>query len=489
MKLDALIRVSQSGGRAGEEFRSPEQQREICERWAASNGAEIVAWHEAIDVSGKTMARPDVDAVRARLHAKQTDGVIIAWLDRFSRAPIAEAMTVHDEITKAGGKVVACDMAGIDASDPTGEWMLTAMLATNRMQWRRLAERWSMSRRDAISAGKAMGGAPFGYRYADPSPRAHGRGVIDSRLVPDERHAAVVLELFERKAAGATWLELARWLDTAAPKPDGRRWARSSVSTIIQCETYLGQVRHGEHVHADAHDKLVTASLWRRAQNEPGRRTPRGKYLLSGLVHCAACGRRMQGSLRNGTRIYVCRYDGCPARSSVTTARLDAEVIERFFARLEDFHVRATDDAGIQEASEDVKRLTGEVERLAAIVPKHPAAVAAHQRALAEAESSLIEAEDRHAELAASLAQDGPNARELQADWPALTLAERREILRAGIDAALVRRASGHGVASRVSERVLVLFRGEAPSELAASRQPVTSWTWTDNAGSLRAAA
>jgi hypothetical protein len=28
------------------------------------------------------------------------DGVIIAWLDRFSRPPIAEAITVHDEIKK-----------------------------------------------------------------------------------------------------------------------------------------------------------------------------------------------------------------------------------------------------------------------------------------------------------------------------------------------------------------------------------------------------
>src|SRR5947209_7615725 len=95
LRLDALIRVSRVGGRSGEEFRSPEQQREICQQWADRNGAKIVATHEAIDVSGKTMARADVDAARTRLQAGETDGVIIAWLDRYSRAPVSEAMTVH----------------------------------------------------------------------------------------------------------------------------------------------------------------------------------------------------------------------------------------------------------------------------------------------------------------------------------------------------------------------------------------------------------
>jgi len=488
MRLDALIRVSQTGGRAGEDFRSPEQQREICTQWADRNGAEIVAWHEAIDVSGKTMARPDIEAARARLSAKQTDGVIIAWLDRFSRAPIAEAMTVHDEITKAGGKVVACDMAGIDASDPTGEWMLTAMLATNRMQWRRLAERWAMSRSDAIKAGKAMGGATFGYRYADPTPRQRGRGVVDSRLVPDERHAPIVRELFERKAAGATWLELARWLNTAAPKPDGRRWARSSVSTIIGCRTYLGEVRHGENVHAGAHEPIVSAPLWRRAQNEPGRRTPRGTYLLGGLVRCAGCGRAMQGSLRNGARIYVCRVDECPSHGNVRTALLDAEVVEQLFARLADFHARAVDDSEVAALREDAQRLTGDVERLATVIPSHPAAIAAHQNALAGAERTLADAEDRLDQLLASVSQDAPDVRELRADWPSLTLDERREILRAGIDTVLVRKAATRGPGGRIAERALVLFRGEAPDDLLNGRRAAIAWEWTDALELARAA-
>ena len=62
LKLDALIRVSRKDGREGDSFRSPRQQQEICEQWAAANDAEVVEWHEGIGRSGKTMDRADVAA-------------------------------------------------------------------------------------------------------------------------------------------------------------------------------------------------------------------------------------------------------------------------------------------------------------------------------------------------------------------------------------------------------------------------------------------
>ena len=108
-------------------------------------------------------------------------------------------------------------MAGLDPNDPTGEMALTVHLAVNRMQWRKTAERYERDRKEAIAEGKAIGGAPFGYRFRDPTPKGEPR----RRATPTScstRPAPIVRELFERKAAGATWLELARWLDEVAPK-------------------------------------------------------------------------------------------------------------------------------------------------------------------------------------------------------------------------------------------------------------------------------
>jgi hypothetical protein len=361
------------------------------------------------------------------------------------------------------------------------------------MEWRTAAERWDMSRADAVKAGKAIGGAPFGYRFRDPSPRTRGKGVIDSRLVVHEHEAECVLGVFERKAAGATWLELARYLDGATPKPNGGHWSRTTVREMIQRRTYLGEIAHGEHVHPGAHEAIVSEALWRRAQGAPGRRTPRGTYLLSGLARCAGCGRNMRGTKlgRNSSRVYGCDCRNCPARSTIMVDALDAEVVEQFFAHLDDFHVQAVDDAEIEAAQRDVQERTGTVERLAAVVPSSMAGIAAHQDALRAAEDALLEAEDRLHQLTTSAAASGPTARELRGDWPTLSLDDQREILRAGIDAVLVRRSRSGSTAKRLParDRIVVLFRGDAPEGLNDRRMPVRSWTWTDDPSSLVSAA
>ncbi len=502
LRLDRLIRVSVQDGREGDSFRSPGQQRGLCDTWARTNGAEIVFEHTAISGrnSAKTMARTDVDAAVARIRAGLTDGVVVAWLDRFSRAPVREALSVYQDIRDAGGRVIAVDMAGLNPDDATGEFALTVHLAVNRMVWRKTAERYAQSRREAIEDGKSIGRPTLGYRYADPTRKPHGPGVINSRLVVYEPERPVVLELFERKASGASWLQLARWLDVVMPKPAGRLWARSSVSDLIGRRVYLGEVHHGEFRNAGAHEAIVPVALWRRAQNVPGERTPRGAYLLSGRVRCAGCGRRMQagkpGHLGD-RRTCECRNRECPARSVVMVDLLDAEVLTCLWERLDAFHLAAVEDEEVETARTSVEDLTAALEMLAAVIPSHPVAVAAHQAALQEAEMALQTAEDRMRQLRGAREGNGTMTRELRDDWPNLALDEQREIIRAAVHVVLVRRATRPGPASRgtprpIRERVLVLFRGEAPPELIDNGRndgPMRSWAWNDEPGSLTVSA
>lgn len=53
------------------------------------------------------------------------------------------------------------------------ELVFTKMLAFARYPSRQTAERWELSRRDVVKAGKSLGRAIFGYRYRDATP---GRG-------------------------------------------------------------------------------------------------------------------------------------------------------------------------------------------------------------------------------------------------------------------------------------------------------------------------
>jgi DNA invertase Pin-like site-specific DNA recombinase len=496
LRLDVLIRTSQRK----KEAKSPQQQLDLCESCAEINGYEITAVHDSGgSESGKTMARQTIENALARIQAGKTDGVIVAWLDRLGRAPIEEAMTVFRQITTAGGVLVPADGGGkpIEPDDPQGETNLVIQLQIARQYWAQTAKRFNMSREGAIREGKAMG-CPFGYRYKDATPRAGWKGVMDSRLVPHETDAPVVAELFERKTAGATWLELSRWLDQAAPKPDGRHWARSTVIQTIRCRTHLGELRHGEYLHVGAHGAIVSPTLWRQAQNPPGRRTPRGTYLLSGLVRCAGCGRSMRGS-SGGSRsngrgrkppVYVCTTVGCEFRyTTAVVDNVDAEVVEQFFARLDTFHARFVAGDELVQARAAVSSLEDELTTLVQLKVTHPKALAAHQAAVSDLESRLQDAEDHLAELLTADGQRGLDARELRADWPNLALDERREILRAGIDAVLVRRALKQGAGSVMTDRILVLFKGDGPVDLLARRAAVRGWTWTDEPGSLGLAA
>jgi DNA invertase Pin-like site-specific DNA recombinase len=487
LRLDGYIRVSDTQGRDDddESLQGPRQQREAIERWAASRpGVEIVAWHEDRDQTGSRMERPGFETLMGRIRAGQTQGVAVARLDRLSRARVVEALKAVEEIDSHGGQVAAVDL-GIDPTTMFGEFAMTLMLALARMEWRRIDEAWDKSRAAAIARGVHIGTVPFGYQADE------GR-----RLVVHEAEAKIVRALFERKAGGATRLELARWLDGAAPKPNGGHWATSTVDGMIECRTYLGEVSHGKHRNVDAHTAIVDGAVWRRAQGEPGHRTPRGTYLLSGLVKCAGCGRRMHGTTGGSGkgRVFRCATDSCPDRyTTVTVDRLDPEVTDQFFAHLDDFHLRSVDDDEIEAAQADLEASRVAVELHAQVTPTSTAGVAAHQAKLDELERTFEAAEDRLHQLLASKADSGPDGRELRADWPNLTLDDQREILRDGIQAVLVRKASRR-TAPRppVSERVLVVFvDDDLPARLADNGRsgPVTSWAWDDGVGSLAAAA
>jgi DNA invertase Pin-like site-specific DNA recombinase len=219
IRLDALIRVSTLGDRDAKDLRSPDQQRGVITRWAESHHAEVVREHVNIGLSGKTViGRADIEAVLERVRDGATEGLIVAYASRLSRARIGEAERLKDAILEAGRRLIICDMGGEYADTATGELTFIILSAISRFQWRQTKERYDAAREDAIARGKWVSRCPFGYRYADPRRRANGRGVIDSHLVPDVRTAAIVPQLFQRKADRASWLELGRWLDEVAPQ-------------------------------------------------------------------------------------------------------------------------------------------------------------------------------------------------------------------------------------------------------------------------------
>lgn len=292
-RMTGYIRVSRIAGRESDSFISPDVQRKQITAWASMRGVEIVQFYEDLDVSGGTRSRPGLDAFLEDLRNGDTQGIVVARLDRLSRLGVGDALALVQEIHEAGGQITAIDL-GIDPSTMFGEFAMTLMLGLARMERRKLSESWVEAKERANDRGVQISPTPFGYQRAD-----------DARLEPDPVYGPIVTEAFRLAAAGGVDAALAHLLEHG----NGRTWTSSTVRRLLTKRSYLGEARYGDLSNLDAHPALVTRAIWEAAQPEPtARRRPKATFPLSGLASCAQCGNVLVGA-RGGSdarRTYRC---------------------------------------------------------------------------------------------------------------------------------------------------------------------------------------
>jgi site-specific DNA recombinase len=302
---DGYIRVSRVAGREGESFQSPAEQRRSIEGWAQSRGQRIDEWHEDFDVSGGTLERPGLDAVVARIKAGKTKGVVVAKLSRFSRAGVASALGLFQEIYDAGGEVVAVDV-GIDPTTPVGKFARTIMLALNEMELDRYKEGWQAAKARAVRRGVFLGPTSLGF---DKGP--------DGRFVPNA-DAPLVKRAFE--VSGDEGLHAALAF-CKATWPD-RKWTATTARRLFANRLYKGDVVVGDLVgHIEP---LVDEFTFDFAQHPAGpRRKAKDSYPLSGIAACAACGGTLVGQAARSGRSYRCNNSDCGGRVHVKAQPLE----------------------------------------------------------------------------------------------------------------------------------------------------------------------
>jgi hypothetical protein len=88
---DGYIRVSRVGGRKGESFISPDEQRAAIEAWAKATETEILEWHTDLDQSESRPGTPGRRPTHARFLGRGWDrapgralkgGEAAAWFER-----------------------------------------------------------------------------------------------------------------------------------------------------------------------------------------------------------------------------------------------------------------------------------------------------------------------------------------------------------------------------------------------------------------------
>ena len=457
LRLDAYVRVSQVRGRSGPSFISPEVQRKQIERWAKAHG-HALAWHEPeLDVSGGNMSRPVFDRIVERIRSGQSDGVIVAKLDRFARTLVG-ALSTLEEFQRHDAVLVSV-AENLDLSTSVGKAFLRILLVFAELERDRIAENWGTATNNAIARGVHIAKfTPFGYDKD-----------ADKRLAPNA-DAKTVREVFLMRAAHKTRTEIARRLDELAPRPNGGRWVTSSVERIVKNRVYMGEAYRGEAVNPNAHEAIVSFAEWQAANLAPVRASHRGKKpnLLGGVVRCAACryvlAPQVWGAQRpNPTLVYRCRQvhsaGACPAPSTISREAVERYVEGIWREQMADQALSVKQDSqALQAATAELEAAEDELRAFASDLTARRLLGSGYHEALEARATAVNRAQMALQQVSGPALDAGAVAR-----YDELPVEDRKRILGSSIDAVFVKPGDAR---TPLQERVTILWRGEGPDDL-----------------------
>jgi len=479
--VDGYIRVSRRAGREGESFISPDVQRKKIEEWAKLHEVEVLAWWEEIDQSGAKFERPLFQQALARCEGGETGGIIVAKLDRFARSAV-DALGAIRRLNEAGARLVSVE-DNFDGSTPMGRFAIGILTRIAELELERIKENWTAAVSEAVERGVHISARPpTGYRRDEMG-----------RLIRNEPAASVIAEAFRRRAIGASWAELARFLEDQEvyPPSGNKHWSKAGVSALIKNPVYLGEARSGKLVNEGAHEPLVTrvefdaAQATKKSILQQRDGSLASHAMLGGLARCAGCGHTLKitgnTDKKSGARypVYYCvgRYASgpCPSRANARASLLDrfveAEVLNALRAEDGLLAEAVTASEQIEEVAEAVSEAEHELDlfvnnpKLLSLLgeQRFVEGVEARQRALDEARAVLAEVRSRSA-----LADEFSDGDLLQA-WPTLTTPERRRLMHGLLEQVIVTRADGRGRHARpIGQRTQIVLRGGAVLEPSA---------------------
>lgn len=458
LRLVPYIRVSKVNGREGDSFGSPGIQLEKCQQKAGLKGYGLLSEIRDLDESGGTLDRPGLREALELVYSGKADGIIVAKLDRFARDPAA--ITVIEEMERKG-KLFLSAVDDFDTSTSVGKFALGMMVLVAKLERDRHIENFDDVTRRAIARGVHTT-VPYGYM------RSNGKG---SKLMPEPAEAPVVQRIYAMRAKGMGAAPIADVLNAEGVKPRrAASWSPQSIRVLIRLRVYVGEASYGRHVQVGAHDPLVTEGEWAVAQFSAPRhvnQAGRGKQVLTGILRCAGCGYAMGGGSSTNGRRYQCgrKHSGgvCPAPTSCNADALEGAVIAAFLDRYGDTAVDgAADSPEVLFTKLEWDRLQREYLAWRDDTLMREALGAEEYRAgLLARKEALDEAAWKHEEA----------VREMRADtltidtgvWPELSTPERRELLRAGIDAVLVSRSGSRH--TPVTDRLDIRWIGETATD------------------------
>lgn len=436
-----IIRVSEVGGRSGDSFVSPTDQRNRIVASCNLNALDLLDVYEELDVSAGSPLhkRPGLSAAIERVERGEANVIVVAYFDRLVRSLKVQS-EILERVEAAGGSILAVDVGTI-RTDTASHWLSSTMLGMvaeyhRRMTAERIAAAHDRCVRDGVAAWRAI--LP-GYR----------RGA-DGRIEVHPEEAETMREAFALRAAGMSVLDLETWLADR-----GVVRSANCITRALQSRFYLGEIHFGHRSNLESHPAIVDADLWAAVQRRngvPHARGPKSEQLLAhtGILRCAACGSALvvRYQVQRGTKYASYGHmrgtettRQCSARVSISAPVAESIIVERVRELLADVEASAS-------ASEDLQTARARLHRAQAQLD-HAIDILADLGDVASAKAKLaaLRAEvDAATEAVADLEERSGTLRlNGSTDWDALSLDGRRALLRAVLRKVDVLPATGAG--------------------------------------------
>ncbi len=204
------------------------------------------------------------------------------------------------------GRIIVSKADGdLDPSDPASKFMLRqrAQMAEYELdQIKARVRRWH-EQRARHGHPNVSGARPFGYAAKD-------------RSRVDEAEAEVIRDAAELILKGRPLHAVAAWAnELGAKSPTGKEWRAHTFGNMLRSPGVAGlRAYRGEIVAAGRWTAILDRPTWERVRarlgngngKRKGGRPP--KYLLTGVLVCAECGRHMTTGYRSRDRVrrYTC---------------------------------------------------------------------------------------------------------------------------------------------------------------------------------------
>jgi site-specific DNA recombinase len=410
---------------------SPSEQRQRIEATCERDGLTLLDTFEELDVSGGAAlaVRPGLSRAVSMIEAREADAIVVAYFDRLFRS-LAVQREALERVEAAGGQIVTADMGEVRADNASG-WLSSTTLGMVAEYHRHVtAERTSDAKRRAVERGVA----PF------PHLPPYLRRGEDDVIELEPKKARVVGEAVRLRADGATIADVREFL-----RARGIKRSYHGVQALLRSKMLLGELHFGAFVNEHAFPAVVDVGTWQRAQRvfvSRGRR-PKSEHLLArlGVLRCGTCGARMVvGTSQGKFALYRCPPVGdCPKRVTISASVAENTIVTAVQGLLAGIEGRASVESGVREAGDELSRRQEALDKAIRTLGGLEDEQSARER-LQELRAARDRARERHDEL---LAASAPAVTVSAGDWDLLTLEERRALIRAVVERAVVRPGRG----------------------------------------------